>query len=363
MSVFGSIVSAIFGSKHAAGVTPTAGTSSVPPSSTGTSAPAGTGAALGTSAAAKPISRADVEAILKKLDDDQDEDFEWGKSITDLMKLLKLDSSLGARKHWQRNSANRRLVARRNECLAAQAGHDKTRRERRQGAGQSQGIGVGRAGPQRSCGGTASRAPIEASRRRASRIRLSVPAVSVVCRCCSFGGLSAAELLDRLRPGRELLANGGCRRRLSERDRSAREWCLERGQPVRNLFRCPSLLKSRLPAAELLDRVRPGRRTVGQRLGWRRRHSERDRCARDWCLHRGRPARRPFRCLSFLGSRLPAAELLDRSHPSAQARSLRGQKLAGRRLGRRRCGRNIDAGHSGAVEHQPLRTFVGRPST
>jgi len=90
MSVFGSIVSAIFGSKHAAGVTPTAGTSSVPPSSTGTSAPAGT--------AAKPISRADVEAILKKLDDDQDEDFEWGKSITDLMKLLKLDSSLGARK-------------------------------------------------------------------------------------------------------------------------------------------------------------------------------------------------------------------------------------------------------------------------
>jgi hypothetical protein len=90
MSVFGSIVSAIFGSKHAAGVTPTAGTSS---------APAGT--APGTSAAgaaAKPISRADVEAILKKLDDDQDEDFEWGKSITDLMKLLKLDSSLGARK-------------------------------------------------------------------------------------------------------------------------------------------------------------------------------------------------------------------------------------------------------------------------
>ncbi len=48
--------------------------------------------------AAKPISRADLEAILKKLDDDQDEDFEWGKSITDLMKLLKLDSSLGARK-------------------------------------------------------------------------------------------------------------------------------------------------------------------------------------------------------------------------------------------------------------------------
>jgi uncharacterized protein with von Willebrand factor type A (vWA) domain len=87
MSVFGSIVSAIFGSKHAAGATPSSG----PSASAGTSAPAG-------AAAAKPISRADVEAILKKLDDDQDEDFEWGKSITDLMKLLKLDSSLGARK-------------------------------------------------------------------------------------------------------------------------------------------------------------------------------------------------------------------------------------------------------------------------
>ena len=87
MSVFGSIVSAIFGSKHAAGATPSSG----PSASAGTSAPAG-------AAAAKPISRADVEAILKKLDDDQDEDFDWGKSITDLMKLLKLDSSLGARK-------------------------------------------------------------------------------------------------------------------------------------------------------------------------------------------------------------------------------------------------------------------------
>jgi len=91
MSVFGSIVSAIFGSKHAPGATPSSGTSSGPSASAGTSTPPD-------AAAAKPISRADVEAILKKLDDDQDEDFEWGKSITDLMKLLKLDSSLGARK-------------------------------------------------------------------------------------------------------------------------------------------------------------------------------------------------------------------------------------------------------------------------
>ena len=99
MSVFGSIVSAIFGSKHAATVAPTA---AAPPSSKGTPASAGAsaspGAAAGAPAAAAPISRADVEAILKKLHDDQDEDFDWRKSIVDLMKLLKLDSSLGARK-------------------------------------------------------------------------------------------------------------------------------------------------------------------------------------------------------------------------------------------------------------------------
>ena len=47
---------------------------------------------------AKPISKADVEAILAKLADEQDEDYDWKRSIVDLMKLLKLDSGLGARK-------------------------------------------------------------------------------------------------------------------------------------------------------------------------------------------------------------------------------------------------------------------------
>src|SRR5262249_28084732 len=98
MSVFGNIVSAIFGSKHAAGVTAAAGpsSSSPPPSSPATSASAGT--AAGATAAAKPISEADVEAVLAKLADEQNEDLDWKSSIVDLMKLLKLDSSLGARK-------------------------------------------------------------------------------------------------------------------------------------------------------------------------------------------------------------------------------------------------------------------------
>jgi hypothetical protein len=95
MSVFGNIVSAIFGSKHAADVTAAAGPASAPASSAGTSA---SGGAPAGSAAAKPISRADVEAILEKLAAKQREQYDWKRSIVDLMKLLKLDSGLGARK-------------------------------------------------------------------------------------------------------------------------------------------------------------------------------------------------------------------------------------------------------------------------
>jgi Domain of unknown function (DUF3597) len=103
MSVFGNIVSAIFGSKHAASVTAAAG-SSAPSSSAGSATATAAGASApsaGTSAgsaAAKPISKADVEAILAKLDEEQDEDYDWKRSIVDLMKLLNLDSGLGARK-------------------------------------------------------------------------------------------------------------------------------------------------------------------------------------------------------------------------------------------------------------------------
>jgi len=93
MSVFGNIMSAIFVSKHAASVTAATGASSgLPPS---TNAPAGT-------ASVSQISKADVRAILEKLDKDQDEKLNWKGSIVDLMTLLKLDSSLGARKQLAR---------------------------------------------------------------------------------------------------------------------------------------------------------------------------------------------------------------------------------------------------------------------
>ncbi|MGI8526277.1 MAG: DUF3597 domain-containing protein [Pseudolabrys sp.] len=77
MSIFGSIMSAIFGTAKAAGDTPT----SAPP-------PAG----------ATPMSDVDVEAVMTKLAAANKEKLDWRKSIVDLMKLLNLDSSLGARK-------------------------------------------------------------------------------------------------------------------------------------------------------------------------------------------------------------------------------------------------------------------------
>jgi hypothetical protein len=85
MSIFGNIVSAIFGTKPAASATQSAAPSAAP--SAGGYAPTG-----------KPMSRQEVEAMIEKIADGQDEDLNWQQSIVDLMKLLKLDSSLGARK-------------------------------------------------------------------------------------------------------------------------------------------------------------------------------------------------------------------------------------------------------------------------
>src|ERR1700687_2924315 len=67
MSILGSIMSAIFGTKAQAGELPT-----------------GPGS--------------DVAAILDKMAADNPEKLDWKNSIVDLMKLLKLDSSITARK-------------------------------------------------------------------------------------------------------------------------------------------------------------------------------------------------------------------------------------------------------------------------
>jgi len=78
MSIFGKIMSAIFGSKA-------------------TAAPAGGGAAAGGSAA--PAGQTvDVAPILDKAVAAKKEKLEWRTSIVDLMKALDIDSSFNARK-------------------------------------------------------------------------------------------------------------------------------------------------------------------------------------------------------------------------------------------------------------------------
>ena len=79
MSIFGKIMSAIFGSKA-------------------TAAPAGGGAAAGGSAAAPAGQTVDVAPILDKAVAAKKEKLEWRTSIVDLMKALDIDSSFTARK-------------------------------------------------------------------------------------------------------------------------------------------------------------------------------------------------------------------------------------------------------------------------
>jgi hypothetical protein len=91
MSIFGKIMSAIFGSKASATPATTTAGSAAP--STGTAGASGGGAPAGT-----PAQSVDVAAILDKAVAAKKEKLEWRTSIVDLMKALDVDSSLGARK-------------------------------------------------------------------------------------------------------------------------------------------------------------------------------------------------------------------------------------------------------------------------
>ena len=86
MSIFGKIMSAIFGTK--AGAAPASG-----------GAATSTGSAAGASPApAAPAQTVDVAPILDKAVAAKGEKLEWRTSIVDLMKALDIDSSLSARK-------------------------------------------------------------------------------------------------------------------------------------------------------------------------------------------------------------------------------------------------------------------------
>ena len=85
MSIFGNIARAIFGHSHSA----KAGTGAATPQSTPEASAPATG---------KSMTKAEVEAMIAKLAHENREKLDWRHSIVDLMKLLKLDSSLHARR-------------------------------------------------------------------------------------------------------------------------------------------------------------------------------------------------------------------------------------------------------------------------
>ncbi|AUT71754.1 MULTISPECIES: DUF3597 domain-containing protein [Paraburkholderia] len=87
MSIFSTILSKIFPSSHPA----------VQAAAAPDAAPAAD-AAPASAPAAAPAEPVDVEAILSTLAEQNSEKLNWRTSIVDLMKLLGLDSSLGARK-------------------------------------------------------------------------------------------------------------------------------------------------------------------------------------------------------------------------------------------------------------------------
>jgi hypothetical protein len=96
MSIFGKIMSAIFGS-HAASAAPLPPSAGAPAGGGGATAAGGAASAPAGGAAAAPSS-VDVAAILDKAVAAQKEKLEWRTSIVDMMKALGLDSSLSARK-------------------------------------------------------------------------------------------------------------------------------------------------------------------------------------------------------------------------------------------------------------------------
>jgi hypothetical protein len=93
MSIFGKIMSAIFGPK--AGATPPAGSA---PSSGGPAADPGSTPGSAAAPSAAPPQSVDVAPILDAAVAAQKEKLEWRTSIVDLMKALDIDSSLAARK-------------------------------------------------------------------------------------------------------------------------------------------------------------------------------------------------------------------------------------------------------------------------
>jgi hypothetical protein len=121
MSIFGKIMSAIFGTKADA-------------------APAGGGAAAGAESSggspAPAAATVDVAPILDKAVAAKGEKLAWRTSIVDLMKALDIDSSFAARERTRLHRRQQRF--RQHEHLAAQAGHGQAGCQWRQAAARTQ---------------------------------------------------------------------------------------------------------------------------------------------------------------------------------------------------------------------------------
>ncbi len=105
MSIFGSIVSKIFGHREAAAAQPGAQPEAAPSAPHSASAPAGqqpppAASAQGSAAQASAPQQqpVDVAAVLTDMAAKQPQKLDWRHSIVDLMKLLGLDSGFQARK-------------------------------------------------------------------------------------------------------------------------------------------------------------------------------------------------------------------------------------------------------------------------
>ncbi len=91
MSIFGNIMSAIFGHSSSAA----AATAAPAPAGAQPASPAASSAAAPAASAASPV---DVTAIMDQLAAQASQQLNWRTSIVDLMKLINLDSSVAARK-------------------------------------------------------------------------------------------------------------------------------------------------------------------------------------------------------------------------------------------------------------------------
>ena len=141
MSIFGKIMSAILGTSASA--TPASAPSAGGGATASTGAAAGSSSATASSAAkAAPGQTVDVASVVDKAAAASGEKLEWRTSIVDLMKALKIDSSLTARKELAKElgyTGDTNDFGE-HEYLAAQAGDGQACREWRQAAAGDQAL-------------------------------------------------------------------------------------------------------------------------------------------------------------------------------------------------------------------------------